>query len=142
MVGSCPDVVHSEWFLSVRVERVLCDERSNSVQCEEPFGNDIQPNEIPSNERISENPVLVNTTEKVTLPKFSIRVFGSVSVLGSQIADHFSTFYQPPAEGLDGSEILRRRTNYDLINIDIGRLLDGVGNSASDGLGRNSPSLV
>ena len=51
-------------------------------------------------------------------------------------------FLPTPAEGLDGSEILRRRTNDDLIDIDLGRLLDGVGNSASDGLGRNCPSLV
>jgi hypothetical protein len=33
---------------------------------------------------VSETIVLVNTTEKVTLLKFSIREFGSVSVSGSQ----------------------------------------------------------
>jgi hypothetical protein len=60
------------------------------IHAGEPFGNDIQPNEIPANERISENPVLVNTTEKVTPPKFSIRVFGSVSVSGSHSATRFS----------------------------------------------------
>ena len=37
-----------------------------------------------SPERQSEIPALVNTLEKVTLLKFSIRGFGSVSVLGSQ----------------------------------------------------------
>jgi hypothetical protein len=39
---------------------------------------------FPEAGRISEIPVLVNTTEKVTLLKFSILVFGSVSVSGSQ----------------------------------------------------------
>jgi hypothetical protein len=39
---------------------------------------------FPYNERISESPALANTTEKVTPTKFSIRVFGSVSVLGTQ----------------------------------------------------------
>ena len=37
-----------------------------------------------ANKRISENPVLVNTLEKVGQAEFSIREFGSVSDLGSQ----------------------------------------------------------
>ena len=51
-------------------------------------------------------------------------------------------FFYNPTEELDGLEILCRRADYDLINIDIGWLLDGKGNSASDGFGRNGQSLV
>jgi hypothetical protein len=42
------------------------------------------------------------------------------------------------------SEILAQRScavgaNYDLVEIDFGGLLDGIGNGASDGFGRNAP---
>jgi hypothetical protein len=64
---------------------VLCDESSNSVQCGETFGTDIQPDEIPLQTNASpKNPVLVNNMEKIAPAEFSIREFGSVSRLGSQ----------------------------------------------------------
>jgi len=54
-----------------------------------------------TNERISETLVLVNTMEKIAPAEFSIREFGSVSVLGSQIpnasnaAPHWLTAFLP-----------------------------------------------
>jgi len=57
---------------------------------------------------VSEIIVLVNTTEKVTLLKFSIRGFGSVSVSGSQI--QVLCFQDNPGLGLHFSNSLRMFT--------------------------------
>ncbi len=69
--------------------------RINCLRREEVVGNlvvlgeqcdsAIHTRDSRASEWISETPRLVNTPEKVTLLKFSIRRFGSVSVLGSQI---------------------------------------------------------
>ena len=53
------------------------------------------------------------------------------------VRDDEVTSDDDPRCRFDGSEILRRRADYNLINIDIGRLLDGISNSASDGFGGN-----
>jgi hypothetical protein len=67
----------------------------------EPFGTEYSARQDSlTNERISENSVLVNTMEKITPAEFSIREFGSVSHSGSQI---FSTTSDPSSPRKPGS---------------------------------------
>jgi hypothetical protein len=55
-------------------------------------------NLAPRARRKSETPGLVNIVEKVTPPKFSIRMLGTVSVLGSQRNSQNSWINRPAAD--------------------------------------------
>ena len=85
----CSHSIGLKEIVPVRLDCVLGCKSSKRIQGGEPFESDLLwrlPGEKSiGKDRISEILALVNTTEKTILREFSIRLFVSVSVLGSQL---------------------------------------------------------